>query len=526
MLKRACSVFVKLAVLSVLVVTVAAAGCGHGNDGVDGAGPGSGGAAGPDGGGGAGGTAGTTGKGGVGGVAGEGGAGRTSATGGAAGTGGAGGASGKGGAGGTSGCATPPVAPSGHAYYADPVNGAMSNDGSQSKPWGSLSAIIAAKKLPPSNGATVQPGDAVYLMTGSHGDVSLNAANPDFITLAAAAGQTPMLSSLKMDSASHWILSGLTVQALNNGGYVFGIRVDGSDLVLEGNAVLSQADVSAWTQSDWQTKALYYAINASGNCISLLNNRMTNVKFGVGISGTNLLVRGNTIDHFGDDGIDFGQGTGSGTIGNIEISGNVITNNLDIGDGNHNDGIQGWVLNGTTGHDVTIESNVVIVKTDPNLPWKGSMQGISEFDGAWDGIQITNNVVMAAAYHGIALYGAHNSTIINNTVFGNFVAPNGDVNETWIGVFDNGGSPPVNVVVRNNISGLYSLAGTGVTADHNVLTTNPQTNFVQFNRTTFQYDLHPAPGSVQLGYGSTQLAPAYDITGAQRVPPITAGAYQ
>ena len=154
------------------------------------------------------------------------------------------------------------------------------------------------------------------------------------------------------------------------------------------------------------------------------------------------------------------------------------------------------------------------------------MQGISEFDGAWDGIQIINNVVIASAYHGIALYGAHNSTIINNTVFGNFVAPNGDVNETWIGVFYNGGSPPVNVVVRNNISSSYVYANTGVTSDHNVLTTNPQANFVQFNRATFQYDLHPASGSVQLGYGSTQLAPAYDITGAQRVPPITAGAYQ
>ena len=266
-----------------------------------------------------------------------------------------------------SGCAAPPGTPSGRIYYSDPVNGTMSNDGSQSKPWGSLSAIIAAKKLPPDNGAAVQPGDAIYLTTGGHGDVSLNASNTDFITVAAAPGQTPTLSRLTMDGASHWVLRGLTVQALNSG-FSMGMRVGGSDLVVEGNAVLSQPDVSAWTQSDWQTKALFYAINASGNCISLLGNHITNVGFAIGISGTNILVRGNTIDHFGDDGIDFGQGTGSGTIGNIEISGNVITNNLDIGDNNHNDGIQGWVLNGTTGHDVTIDSNVVIVKTDPTLP--------------------------------------------------------------------------------------------------------------------------------------------------------------
>ena len=104
--------------------------------------------------------------------------------------------------------------------------------------------------------------------------------------------------------------------------------------------MLSQADVSAWTTADWQTKALYYAINASGNCISLLNNRMTNVKFAVGISGTNIRVHGNTIDHFGDDGIDFGQGTGSGTIGNI-ISRAVPSPTTSTSvTGNHNDGIR------------------------------------------------------------------------------------------------------------------------------------------------------------------------------------------
>ena len=213
MSNRACSVLVKLAVLSGLVVTAAAAGCGHGNDGVDGAGPGTGGAAGPDGGGGAGGAAGT--------VAGKGGVGGTSAAGGTA------------GAGGTGVCATPPVAPPAtlttriRSTAPCPTTAHNQSLGAASR------RSSPAKKLPPNNGATVQPGDTVYLMTGSHGDVSLNAANPDFITLAAAAGQTPILSSLKMEGASHWILSGLTVQALNDGGYVFGVRVYGSDLVLE-----------------------------------------------------------------------------------------------------------------------------------------------------------------------------------------------------------------------------------------------------------------------------------------------------
>jgi len=424
------------------------------------------------------------------------------------------------------GCATPAATPK-HLYYSDPVNGSMSNDGSQAHPWGSLEAIASAGKLPPSAGATVGPGDAVYLLTGDHGALRLdNAFNGDFISIASAPGASPVLTGITIYGGSHWAFSGLTIQNLNDGGYVEGATLDADDVILSGSTILSQPDVSAWTQADWQQSAIS-GVNASGTCVALTGNSIRNVGSAIGISGQSILVHGNSIDYFGDDGIDFGQGTGAGTIGNIEISGNTITNNLDIGDGNHNDGIQGWVLNGTTGTNVLIDGNYVVSKTDPALPWFGNMQGISEFDGDWDGIQILNNVVVAGAYHGIALYGAHDSLIVNNTVFGNWVASNGDVNETWIGVFDNkDGTPPVDVVVRNNIASVYSLADSGVTADHNLTATDPTSLFVKFDRTNFQYDLHPAQGSAALGFGTTDLAPAVDISGAARKAPITAGAYQ
>jgi parallel beta-helix repeat protein len=154
------------------------------------------------------------------------------------------------------------------------------------------------------------------------------------------------------------------------------------------------------------------------------------------------------------------------------------------------------------------------------------MQGISEFDGAWTDIQITNNLVIAGAYHGIALYGAQDSTIINNSVYGYFTASNGDVDETWIGVFDSGGTHPSNVIVRNNVSSMFSLSNVGVTADHNITSTNPASLFVAFDRAKNLYDLHPAPGSALIGAGSADLAPALDIAGVPRTPPITVGAYQ
>lgn len=425
------------------------------------------------------------------------------------------------------GCAVPSTT-FGRIYYSDPVNGSMTNDGSQAHPWGSLAAIVAAGKLPPAASAVIAPGDAIYLLGGNHGSFNLdNAFNSDFISIRAAPGQQPTLSGITMYGGSHWVFEGLVIQNLNNGGYTFGARLDVDDVILTDNTILSQPDVSSWSQADWQSSAMA-GVNASGNCVSITNNTIRNIGTAIGISGSNILVHGNSIDHFGDDGIDFGQGTDAGTIGNIEISDNVLTNNLDIGDGNHNDGVQGWVLNGTTGTNVLIDSNTVISQTDPSLQFAGNMQGISEFDGAWENIQITNNVVVASAYHGIALYGAHDSTIINNTVFGNWLASNGDVDDTWIGVFDNkDGTPPVNVTVRNNISNVYNLVASGVVADHNVTAAqDPQGLFVEFDRAAFKYDLHPAAGSVELGYGSAVLAPGHDITGASRRPPITAGAYQ
>ena len=73
---------------------------------------------------------------------------------------------------------------------------------------------------------------------------------------------------------------------------------------------------------------------------------------------------------------------------------------------------------------------------------------------------------------------------------------------------------------------MFSLSNVGVTADHNITSTNPASLFVAFDRAKNLYDLHPAPGSALIGAGSTNLAPALDLAGMPRPPPVTVGAYQ
>ena len=52
-------------------------------------------------------------------------------------------------------------------------------------------------------------------------------------------------------------------------------------------------------------------------------------------SPTILIFANNTIDHFGDDGVDYGAN-------NLIIRNNYIHDNSDVGDGNHEDCMQGF----------------------------------------------------------------------------------------------------------------------------------------------------------------------------------------
>ena len=85
----------------------------------------------------------------------------------------------------------------------------------------------------------------------------------------------------------------------------------------------------------------------------------------------------------------------------------------------HNDGIQGWNWNdklGITNKNVVIDSNYIQSQTVTNLALAVALQGISIFDGFWQNVSITNNVVLASGLAGITIAGVNGLHIINNTV--------------------------------------------------------------------------------------------------------------
>lgn len=161
------------------------------------------------------------------------------------------------------GCAVPP--PTFHnVWHIDPVNGqtpeamttsgipmpaigsgaTAATQGSPQHPWNSLQAVfnppaasgysyplLTTAPYKHAVGSTyqtvagplagpIQPGDEILLMNGNYGAVTVGYGqipgvnSPSFVTIAAAPGQTPVLTSLRVYNSSMLRFTGLKVQAL------------------------------------------------------------------------------------------------------------------------------------------------------------------------------------------------------------------------------------------------------------------------------------------------------------------------
>jgi hypothetical protein len=412
-------------------------------------------------------------------------------------------------------------------------------------------------------------GGVIYLNSGNYGVVSIsNRKYSEFLTIKAGSGQTPILSSLTINTVSHMVFSGLTV----NGNGVRSKSPDGilvnlsssNNVVFENNIVESTSGAFPWEAETTDETAIDASIapsdgiNASQDyCVALDSNQVKNVFNGiyvggdqVGTDGQNYMVADNAIDHFAGDGIDH-------SVTNIVIQGNHITNALDICGSKciHNDGIQGWNWDdksGITNKNVVIDSNYIQSQTVTNLALAVALQGIDLFDGFWDNVSITNNVVLVSSDTGISIAGVNGLHIINNSVM-NIPLNGGSQSRnywmysgaTWItagGTTHEGGTTS-NVIVRNNIAPLIAAtaptsgncpiteafcsntANPYVEEDHNLslvqTTYTAQNLFARFDTSAAQYNLE-LKGTVAtnpaIGTGSASLMPTTDFLGHSRSP--------
>jgi Right handed beta helix region len=502
-----------------------------------------------------------------------------------------------------SGCATPPSTFR-HVWYFDPVHGktqAVGGNGSQASPWNNLNALIQpqpgyayplltsapyAQSPGPGQPAVwktgakagpIAPGDEILLMSGNYGNVGISIwnaeiANSAFVTVAAAPLQTPVLTSLYIGNTNAWAFRGLKLQSLqpaafsgrallqvNDGGATFPT----SNIVFENLTISSQDNVSGWSKAQWVANArggVFFrgTTGTTTKCISLTASHITNVRNGAGIAASQVLFSNNQIDHFGDDGIDY-------AASNLAITHNFVHDNLDLGDGNHEDAMQGQAgflpPGATVNHfqNVLIDSNRIVRQTDPRLPFPTYLQGIDAFDADWTNVTVTNNVVITSACHGITFASIHNGLIANNTVVEDgLVSTPGCVAGVFAGGATHQGSLSSNTAVRNNLTSRLSVdtRNSGLTADHNVAMCcagpeiawyvngvvqynskvgtyangniidagGTKAEFVNFNPATLTYNVLLKSGAQAIGAG-TAAGPTIDILGVKRTAPYTVGAY-
>jgi Right handed beta helix region len=503
-----------------------------------------------------------------------------------------------------SGCAAPPTTFR-HVWYFDPVHGntqTAGGIGTQAKPWNNLQALVQAEpgytslllttapylqpvpgKAPivatgPKSGP-IAPGDEIVLMSGNYGNIWINVnggeiSNSAFITIAAAPGQTPVLTSLFVSGTNDWVFDGLKVQSLQaaslSGNALVEIK-DGtaalptSNIVFENMTISSVDNAEAWTQAQWRASARqgFWAQSSAGGtntkCISLTGSHISNVKTGAVLAASQLLFTNNEVDHFGDDGIDY-------AASNLSITKNNLHDNLNIGDGNHEDAMQGVVgvlaPGMTVNHfqNVLIDSNLVIRQTDPELSFPTYLQGIDAFNSDWTNLKITNNVIVADSCWGINVGSVHSSLVADNTVLADgLVASPGCLLALAVG-----GNNTSNTRVTNNLAMRFGINNENeptLTYDHNVALSNYQpfvhfvngawnygtplgtdangnvsfttppnlaAQFVAWNPAALSFNVMLKAGSVAIGHGTTGTAtgaPTVDILGVTRTTPYAVGAY-
>jgi len=419
-------------------------------------------------------------------------------------------------------------------YYIDPVNGSMSGDGSSNAPWRTLEEVLDAdlvetrnwQDFPPQNdtplvvvnsGAPVKAGDTLWLRTGFHGALSVRGAyNTAAITITAVPGHQPRLSHIDLISVQHWLIQGIsispsfapdpvdesTIVAIKNHNF-FGPSYD---VVVADSDIFTVDDATDWGVSEWLNEAKS-GVNVSADRVTISNNKVRNVRFGMSVTGNQALISRNTIDGFSADGI---RGLGDGNVYEYNRIQNCYVSSGQ-GDANHDDGFQSWSVgaNGVgTGEvrDVVLRGNTFINSTDPNNPLNAPMQGIGCFDGNFVNWTVENNVVITDHWHGISFYGMIDSRIINNSLI--------DVNDVtpgppWIRVTASGQSGSQNVVVRNNLSPTFSLSGINITDDHNISITEANADQIYFNP---PYQLMLKQSSLAIDGGDANMAPNIDVT--------------
>lgn len=434
-------------------------------------------------------------------------------------------------------------------YYSDPATGSMSNAGSAANPWASLSAVFAANK-------TFVAGDTIFLKTGNHGYAVVKGSNTGFVVITPAFGQTPILTRLRVGNGTtqtdYWKIHKLKIQSTSTSvGTTMGVSLVeiyglSSHVTISGCAISSTSNTTNWGRSEWRdscNSGLSTRANLNTNHI-IENNTITNVAFGIQISSSKTIVRGNTVQNFTHD--------ASRILGsNIIFEKNKLLDLIKVMayTENHDDLLQAFTtatpsIGTDTLKNDTIRQNIFINTTDTTRTFRGSAQGLGCFDGPLLNWSVENNIVMTDNWHGISLYGATNCKVINNTVLDPYpYTPFDpvDLNSTntgpaWISINEKTAviASNNNIVKNNLVANTVTIGSPTMGTATNNIVVGAMSNYTTYFKDVSNlelpgnFDLHLNAGcpAVDAGISATSLKSDFDDTPRPQGAGYDVGAYE
>lgn len=404
-------------------------------------------------------------------------------------------------------------------YYSDPINGDINNVGDSLNPYPGLEELF--NSFP-----SFEAGDIIFCRDGFHGFPKIVGSNSDFVTITAQANHQPTTNKLFFANSNRWIVSGLDISPENEGTTELGeyvkFNTGARNIILENCKIYSIDDADIWTvNQDWYDNVGNGILQLGEDCI-IRNNYLKNTYFSVTIQGKNNRFEYNTIDRFGGDAI-------RGLADNISISHNVIKNAIvddydDVG-GNHDDAFQSWLIVYPP-KNMVISGNQIFNYTDPDIPLLSPiMQGIVNFDGFMEDWVVENNLVVQDHPHGIALFGAKNCKVINNTVIRNPLQLFFFGENPWIRINPHkDGRSSFGNLVRNNYTGVLFFDFAPGTLDHNIVNADYSDYLADYDN----WDFHPKAGSDLIDAGLKEDAPTTDNKDFVRLSsdPIDLGCFE
>lgn len=153
---------------------------------------------------------------------------------------------------------------------------------------------------------------------------------------------------------------------------------------------------------------------------------------------------------------------------------------------------------------VTLKGNIIIAREDDRQLFPTQLQGIGFFDGPLVDFRIEQNVVLTNHWHGVSLYDARGSEILDNVTYSRW----GGVNLPWIKLGQKHGLARGNTV-RGNYAHSFDLrADASVDARDNLQVT-PQ---------IFAARLSALDALIQARFGAFHPVSGHRRVGTQRRP--------